>query len=345
MKLGVLHTRLSGHFSANLRELRRSGHASMVFHYPFSPDAPFSEQQFDDIGTTRNSKEFSPNAIIERLSDFGPDAILVAGWSDPSYRKVCRHFKKRNIPIIAGCDNQWKDNLRQQLASVTSPIYLQRFIDILWVPGERQRQFAEKLGFHGTHCWEGYYSLDWEQFSVSHPLNFEHDEKSFSFAGRYAAEKGIDTLLAAYQDYRSKVSNPWRLKCAGRGDLSHLISQSNAEDHGFIQPADLPNFLSRSMAFILPSRYEPWGVVINEAAATGLPLLVSEAAGSRDHLLKDGWNGRTINPDDPTHLCDAMIWLHHSGNEELATMGKRSFELSQQFTPKKWVETLLNGIY
>lgn len=53
MKLGVLHTRLSGHFSANLRELRRSGHASMVFHYPFSPDAPFSEQQFDDIGTTK----------------------------------------------------------------------------------------------------------------------------------------------------------------------------------------------------------------------------------------------------------------------------------------------------
>jgi len=47
--------------------------------------------------------------------------------------------------------------------------------------------------------------------------------------------------------------------------------QTDVHDKGFVQPSDLPNIFAQAGVFILPSRYEPWGVVIGEALASGLP--------------------------------------------------------------------------
>ena len=102
---------------------------------------------------------------------------------------------------------------------IVAPWYLKPAIDVLWVTGKRQRQFAEKLGYRGRRCWEGMYCCDWEPFSRAGQSG-QARSRSFLYVGRYISVKGLDVLLEAYQKYREMALDPWSLKCAGAGALA-----------------------------------------------------------------------------------------------------------------------------
>ena len=218
---------------------------------------------------------------------------------------------------------------------------------------------AAKLGYRGARCWDGYYTCDWDLFSDvgQRRLNLRgksaedtfvsvesSSAKSFAFVGRYAPEKGLDTLAEAYRTYSKRVEQPWSLVCAGRGLGQEALLEAGAEDRGFIQPADLPEFFASADAFILPSRFEPWGVVAQEAAVSGLPLIVSDVSGAGVHLLRDRWNGRSFAAGDVKQLAECLEWFHHQSESSLCTMGERSYELGKQYTPGRWVQTLVQGV-
>jgi glycosyltransferase involved in cell wall biosynthesis len=277
------------------------------------------------------------------------------------------------------------------LAALVAPWHVHRFIDVLWVTGERQRQLAHALGFRGERCWDGFYACDWKKFAEkaeilkSEKLKVESrndegfagetekhkteiaksesrgqkseirdqksdlrpptsDRLSFLFVGRYVEEKGIRDLAAAYRLYRTKVEKAWPLVCAGRGELASLLADAGAEDSGFVQPEDLPRLMHEASAFVLPSRFEPWGVVVQEAAAAGLPLIVSEACGASVHLVRDGYNGFITETGNYKHLASALIRMHRLNEVEHEEFGQRSFELSKQYTPERWARTLREGL-
>ena len=141
------------------------------------------------------------------------------------------------------------------------------------------------------------------------------------------------------------MKNPWPLVCVGTGPHKTLLQKRpGIEDRGFIQPDDLPALMGEASAFILPSRREPWGVVVQEAAASGLPIICSEASGAGVNLVQDGYNGFVAENENVAHLAEKMIQLHGLSREQRRLMGERSFELSKQFTPERWAETLICGI-
>jgi glycosyltransferase involved in cell wall biosynthesis len=168
--------------------------------------------------------------------------------------------------------------------------------------------------------------------------------RTFCYIGRYVPEKGLDTLAEAYRIYSAQVESPWKLTCAGSGKCREELVAVGAEDRGFIQPEALPRFFAEASAFILPSRFEPWGVAVQEAAATGLPLILSDASGASVHLLRDRWNGRSFAAGDAAQLAECMLWTHLQSTEELTELGRNSFELSRQYTPDIWSQALLEGI-
>lgn len=357
-KVLVLHRRLSGYFIACLARLLETGVSAKVVAWPNQKDAPFDAEVLSALGFVANRSNFSDAELLKMALDFQPDAVLLAGWSDRGYVKVCKRLKAKDIPIIAGCDTQWKGSLRQYIACALAPWYVHKFIDVLWVSGERQRQLANKLSYQGARCWDGYYACDWDFFSAtgfrrlkqeSEMLEDEqHPEakplKSFAFVGRYAPEKGLKTLAEAYKLYSQEVAEPWKLVCAGKGCCKSLILDAGAEDLGFIQPEALPEFLAGAHAFILPSNFEPWGVVVQEAAASGLPMIVSDACGAGVHLLRDRWNGRSFAAGDPAHLADCLLWMHQQSDDRLIEMGARSMELSKQYTPERWSQTFTSEL-
>jgi len=374
---------LSGYFIASLARLLEADVTGKVVAWPNSSDAPFDVAVLGAVGEVANRNDYSDAALLAMALEFNPDVVLVCGWSDAGYVKVCRDLKARGVLIVSGCDTQWKGSLRQHVASVIAPWHVQQFIDVFWVSGERQRQLAAKLGYTGDRCWDGYYACDWSRFAAvdrrldivdgssdheslsgcdasntdlsspcsdSRPANCDLASpisdlrKSFAFVGRYAPVKGLDTLAEAYRIYSSQVESPWKLICAGRGECREQLLSAGAEDRGFIQPSDLSQFLAEATVFILPSRFEPWGVVVQEAAATGLPVIVSDVCGAGVHLVRDRWNGRSFAAGDAQHLAVCLLWMHQQTDEQLAELGRNSFELSKQYTPDRWARTLLEGV-
>jgi glycosyltransferase involved in cell wall biosynthesis len=349
MRVVLLHTRLSGYLAACLRALKlQTGCEFLIYVWPNQPDAPFGASQFEDLGTIRNRHEFSDREIEKSVWEFAPDAILTSGWADKGYLKICRHLKKNSVPVIAGCDTQWTGSLRQQIAGMTAALHVRRAIDVLWVTGERQATLARALGFSGNSLWDGYYACDWSKFSsdkAPRPTSHAADATPyFLFVGRYVPEKGIDTLAEAYRLYCEGVKTPWPLICAGSGPLKQILCDAGAVDRGFVQPDKLPDLMQNAAAFILPSRFEPWGVVVQEAAASGLPLILADQVGAGVHLLRPRFNGYSFPAGSTNSLTQNMLEMHLMSPEKRMEMSRNSGVLSRQYTPERWANTFISGL-
>lgn len=341
----MLYSELSGYMAACLKALKSRFEVELlVYRWPVAKDAPFDEQDtFGWIDQLYSKDDQKAEEILRTVEAFAPDGVFIPGWMDQDYLKVARVMKRRRIPVVAGSDTQWQGTLRQRASKYLAPWYLHTAIDALWVAGERQRQFARYLGYTGAKCWSGYYACDWEKFAAA-PAPAQ-SAPAFLYVGRYSQEKGIDVLVDAYQRYRRHATNPWTLICAGTGDQKKLLQHVDGiEDRGFVQPDALPALMKSAQALVLPSRREPWGVVVQEAGAAALPLLCSSACGATVHLLQDGFNGYLFESENAAHLADSMHRMASVDRETREEMGRRSRMLAAQFTPDRWAQTLVHGI-
>ena len=346
MQIAVLFSRLSGYTAACLRTLRETYDVELlVVRLPPAENAPFDDRHFGWIDRLYDRDVMNVGDMRHLIGEFSPDAILLAGWFDRGYLKVARSMREEGVPVVSGCDSQWRGIWKQQVARLISPWYLHSSIDVLWAAGERQRQLAHRLGYTGDRCWTGYYACNWPEFAQVHEKDAPETSSAFLFVGKYSSEKGIDVLVEAYRQYRRHHSSPWKLVCAGTGDLRHMLSdEPGVEDRGFVQPDQLPGVLRDTTAFVLPSRREPWGVVLQEAATAGMPLICSEECGAGVHLVQDGYNGYTFETTNPAHLARCMSQLSEKKEEDVAAMGDRSHQLSKQYTPTRWARTLVRGV-
>jgi len=156
------------------------------------------------------------------------------------------------------------------------------------------------------------------------------------FVGRLIKVKGLFTLLRGFNEVKKKFGNV-SLLIAGdgvlRGELERFVEEKDIEDvhfAGFISPEELPQYYAISDIFVLPSIYEPWGVVVNEAMASGLPVILSDRVGSRGDLLKEGENGFSYPSKDYKKLADCILKML-SNPDESEKMGQKSGGIIQNF--------------
>lgn len=150
-----------------------------------------------------------------------------------------------------------------------------------------------------------HHGIDLERFSPGFS-----SEKRILFVGRLHERKGVDRLLEAFSDV-IKVMPDTKLRIVGRGekekDLRRLAKEKNitqaVEFTGFIEEEDLPRQYKESSLFVLPSRYEGFGIVLLEAMASGLPVLCFETGAAKE-IVRDGWNGYIVNEKN---LADRII--------------------------------------
>lgn len=346
LRIAILYSEFAGYTSACLKSLKDKGNVELlVIRWPLAKNAPFDEESFNWIDHVYIKNRIDRSEIFQLVQEFQPQILYISGWMDRDYLRVAKKMKSKGIPVVAGLDSQYKNSWRQIFARIVAPVYLHPSIDVVWVPGERQRQFARKLGYSGKRCWGGLYACDWNHFSKIFKARDSSLKNSFLYIGRYIREKGLEDLVYAYKNYRESVRNPWDLLCSGSGELGYLLDDvPGVIDFGFNQPEKLLDLYNRASSFILPSRDEPWGVVLHEAAATGLPLICSDACGAGVHLLNDRDNGFVFGAGDVDHLSDCMIKMHTATEDYRCEMGRRSYCLSKQFTPRLWAETFISGL-
>jgi glycosyltransferase involved in cell wall biosynthesis len=155
------------------------------------------------------------------------------------------------------------------------------------------------------------------------------------FVGRLEAEKGLESLVKAYRLATDEVPC-LHLIIVGDGSLRkslELETQDLPQVHftGFVQPAHLPAYYALADGLVLPSVRETWGFVVNEAMASGLPVIVTDRVGCAGELVQDGLNGFIVGAGTEEAMADAIVRLF-TNTDLRRRMASGSMEKISEFT-------------
>lgn len=345
VRVAILWTRLSGYFTASIEALRAEGAEVVVFHEAGNAEAPFDAGAAD--GLTSYEWSTTPDAELLRrvLDEFRPDLMIVSSWNVGAYRREARRWRGRALRCM-GMDNQWWGTAKQWLGVAASRVVVRPSYDVVLVAGERQAAFARRLGYTAEQTLWGLYTGDYHRFAaVAVSRGNALPPEAFLYVGRLVPDKGIPVLAEGYRRYRELTEDPWPLLVAGTGPLAPLLEDiKGVESLGFVQPGDLPGVMARSGCLVLPSRFEPWAVVVHEAAAAGLPIVCTWVTGASTRLVLDGYNGAVISPGRPDALAGALVRMAHAPAAERKAMSEGSRALAPAFTPERWAHNILSRL-
>lgn len=346
MKILFLYTELAEYFLSCVNEL--SQHADTEIHivrWSVNKEAPFNFS-FPDNVHVYERKEYDFNSLKNLALKISPDIIYVSGWIDKDYVRVCKQFRK-SIPVLVGFDNQWKGTLKQHAATLVSRQVLLSIFTHCFVPGNRQIQFAKRLGFSEKNILTGLYTANVSLFSKYYEQFREEKEKYFPhrfiYVGRYLEFKGIEDLWQAFIQLQSESPSDWELWCLGTGAIKP-IEYPKIKHFGFVQPKEMSKYIGEAGVFVLPSHFEPWGVVVQEFVAAGFPMICSDEVGAGDLFLSENKNGFKSKAGNIQSLKECMKRIIALSDTELVTMGDKSVELALQLTPQKWSDTLISVV-
>jgi glycosyltransferase involved in cell wall biosynthesis len=262
--------------------------------------------------------------------------------------------KYDDVPRLA-----WKERLKQMLVC--------RF-DAALCAGRDHRMYLEGLGMKAERIFEGVDVVDNDFFwqgaeqarrdpaSYRATLGLEFPEPFFLASARLIERKNIDGLLRAYAQYRHHVKNAgkpctlWRLVVLGDGTerttLEEIVDSQGIQGvsfPGFLQINKLPTYYGLASVFIHPAHRDQWGLVVNEAMAAGLPVLVSNGCGCASDLVCEGENGFTFDSNDVATLADLMIKVS-SGKVDMEAMGVSSRNRIEGWGLKRFAQGLYGAL-
>ncbi len=343
MRIYLLWQYITGYSTAGFHALVEQGHDVRLMYQEALVDPPFCAP-FDDAELTEGlyaipwSGHPDADLVLRELEEFQPEVMLVNSWHIGEYMKASRAWRGRALRVVV-MDHQWLGTPKQWLGRLTRRLYIAPAFDGALLPGDEQAVFARHLGFKQHEIIVGMNTCEDSFFTgPQDPVR-----NRFLFCGRLVDTKGVDVLAAAYRAYRATARDPWPLVVAGVGPMDEdLAAIEGVELLGFVRPNDLPPVMADAGCLLLPSRFEPWGVVIQEAAASGQAVICTSTCGAASRLVLDGYNGRVIAPEEPERLTQAMHWVADADPEHRALMSRRSVELANQYPPRRWAAPLVD---
>jgi glycosyltransferase involved in cell wall biosynthesis len=245
----------------------------------------------------------------------------------------------------------WKEMLKQRVVGLYSAAL---------VGGQRHVEYLVELGMPRERIFTGYDVVDNEYFrekteeirsqtSEIRP-KYQLPENYFLASARFIEKKNLPTLISAYGKYRNKSqaggNQPWDLVLLGDGplretlnsQLSTLTLHGHVHFPGFKQYDELPVYYALAKAFVHPSTTEQWGLVVNEAVASGLPVIVSERCGCVPELVQG--NGFTFDPTSEHELTARLLQMESLSDGKRKQFGNASYSIAANFVPERFGEGL-----
>jgi len=293
--------------------------------------------------------------LQDALDTFRPHCVFVPGWSARYALAAIEWCRSRKVPAVLMSESTWRDIPRAR-AKESMKTWIVSMCSSALVGGAPHVEYLVKLGMPPDRIFQGYDAVDNEYFhekskiARSRPADFRQKLKLpqhyFIAVARFFPKKNLPWLIETYAKYRQAFAHapgvanqpsratPWSLVLLGDGPnrplLAQQISDLDLDVHiivpGFIPYEDMPDYYALAGAFVHASRSEPWGLVVNEAMASGLPVLVSNACGCAPDLVRDGHNGFLFDPASTEQLVELMLRFSTQPGD-LPAMGKAGVEL------------------
>ncbi len=334
---------IAGYVDSCLRTLHDLGNDIFVARPESVADTSYDLSRFCDYAENLVWREPPKEGeLIRRVTEFAPDVVLMGTWTHPSSYRAVIKAQPPGVQRVLVVDGQWHGTAKQRLARALHRVYLDPVFDCVLVPSDRSESLARRLGFEGDQVIRGLYTADTALYT-GEPRSGEDIRSSarFLFVGRLIAEKGIDVLSRAYSRYRELAEDPWDLDIVGIGPLrTELEGSEGVTVHGFLEPADVAKLMRRVSCLVLPSRFEPYAVVVHEAACAALPVLVTDVSGSHPTFVQDGYNGWVLPAGDSDALCDALGHMAGLPDDRLTEMSRISRALSTRLSTSGWARHL-----
>ena len=336
---------ISGYLIAELEELSKVAEITVIYT-PYEQE--YAESAYPRYRWIRRPDVKDAQQVIDLLGDERSDVFFCGGWADREMVRLAGVLRRRGTKTVLLVDTPWQGKLKQVLHCLYSRFYLTTRFDFAWCAGAAQERYLRYLGFPLKRIRRGYYCADTKKFAPiganKVKVTGEGEQRMwphvFLYVGRYVAVKNMRRMERAFiKAIETMPESDWTLRCIGGGSLwDERTVHPRIEHLGYRQPKEIQNYVKGAGCFVLPSVYEPWGVVVHEAALMGLPMLCSKLVQATTAYLKEGENGFSFDPMDEEAMTAAFLKIMRTLDTELAKFGQESARLGLQYTTADWAE-------
>jgi glycosyltransferase involved in cell wall biosynthesis len=255
------------------------------------------------------------------------------------------------------CDSTAYDQARKYRWKELAKTFFFRRCDGVFCYGTRSKEYVETYGVSAEkthhpcqaaalpHRYDASAILAYYEKNRMAPATIA----KFLYIGRLAVEKGLHDLLDAFRHVQEQLPEA-KLNIVGSGFLDgelrertrRLGLESAVAFLGAKGPEEIGQLLTTSTALILPSHFEPWGLVVNEALSYGCPVVASNICGCTPELVLDGVTGYSFPAGDVQALGGAMIAVVRMSLDRY-TVAKKCLDLIGQYTPERAASEILDG--
>jgi 1,2-diacylglycerol 3-alpha-glucosyltransferase len=284
------------------------------------------------------------------LNKANPQVIICGGYNYVSSWEALLWARRHRVPFVLWSESNSQDARAGRAWVESMKAYFLRRCDGFVVPGKSAFEYLRSLGSPQDRISIAPNAVDNSLFAtqaqnararaieIREKLNLP--PRFILFAGRLVPEKGVFDLLEAYAKLEGGLRSEVGLVFAGDGvSRVELVQQSKRIGPGvvcfpgFAQREDLAGLYALAEIMVLPTHSDTWGLVVNEAMACGLPIIVSNVAGCSADLVEDGWNGYVLPPRDSGKLSMAIGSLVRQ-KELRQRMSAHSSERIRNYSPE-----------
>lgn len=293
------------------------------------------------------------------LDDLRPRYLAIAGYDRAEMRAAARWARRSGAASILMSETKWDDSPRPAWKQWILRHLVRRF-DAALVSGSAAGEFLIAMGLPRSGVFRHYGAVDNDFFGDQARRARERrieprlgmPPKYFLVCSRLIeSRKNLRSLLLAYERYRAAAADPWALVLCGDGPdrsrYEQLVRERQIDGvclEGFKQIDDLGRYYAHATCLVHPARREAWGLVVNEAMASGLPVIVSRTCGAAYDLVQHGRNGLCFDPDDPGALTQALIKMAGLSDQERRSMGQASQAIVADWGIERFADGLFGAI-
>ena len=328
---------------------RREVELDVYYMEAASPDSPWPEKPLRDFEHILPGRWFEFGAVRSHLNWRLPDVsdadvIVISGITALTSQWLMRRSARGKRWLF------WGERLRGNtgLAGVVQRSLahpLSRADGIVGISRAAVDDYRRRFPDVRQFCIP--YHCDLADFLAIDRARDKAGPVTFLFCGQMIRRKGIDLLLAAFDRLVEGGADASLLLVGREAELPEVLStvgsaaRARIRYEGFQPPERLAHYFSVSDVFVLPSRYDGWGVVINQALGAGLPIISSDAAGAGQDFVENGTNGMCVPAGDAEALYNAMLTIV-SKRELIDQWGAQSRKKAHELTPEAGAEKWVN---